>query len=107
MFNIYHIAALLILLFARLSHADTAPLEISRGNGGVLQFRNFDEKYGGWSDIKYKGATDEFNVYMVPSKMEVSEEGHRSQFKHRYGFPRQKICDGSTNKCRGGNRRRG
>ncbi|AZE26679.1 tetratricopeptide repeat protein [Pseudomonas chlororaphis] len=75
MFNKYYVVALLVLLFARLSHADTEPLEINGGNDGMLQFRNFDEKYGGWSDIKYKGATGEFNIYMVPSKMVTSEEG--------------------------------
>jgi hypothetical protein len=75
MFNKYHAVTLLVLLFARLSHADTEPLDINGDNDSVLRFRNFDEKYGGWSDIEYKGAAGVFNMYVVPSKMAPSEEG--------------------------------
>jgi hypothetical protein len=75
MFNKYKIVSLLVLLVVRPCFAGEELLDINGAQQSLLKFRSFDKKYGGWSDIEYKGSGGAFRIYALPNKAGPSEEG--------------------------------
>jgi hypothetical protein len=75
MFNKYKIVSLLVLLVVRPCFAGEEFLDINGAQQSLLKFRSFDKKYGGWSDIEYKGSGGTFRIYALPNKAGPSEEG--------------------------------
>ncbi|KPN88340.1 tetratricopeptide repeat protein [Pseudomonas nunensis] len=75
MFDKYKVVSLLFLLVVRPCSAGEESLVIDGVQQSSLMFRSFDKKYGGWSDIEYKGSGGTFRLYALPNKTGPSEEG--------------------------------
>lgn len=73
MFNKYNAAILLTILLIRPSHAGMGPTDIDGAKESVLRFRNWNDRYGGWNNIEYKGANGAFKLYALPHKVEPAD----------------------------------
>ncbi|MBX8488212.1 M48 family metallopeptidase [Pseudomonas cichorii] len=75
MFNKYLVMTVLLSQMVQPCLADTGVLDINGPEGNSLLFKNFDNKYGGWSEVEYKSPAGGFSVYALPSKNAPSEDG--------------------------------
>lgn len=66
---------LVVLLFSFKCFADESLIDIKGGGSGLLMFRDFNQKYGGWSDVRFSSSGSGFRLYSVPVKMLPVESG--------------------------------
>lgn len=63
------------LLVSSASYAADNVLDIKDDKSNSLNFSKFNQKYGGWSEVEYSSANNNFKLYAVPTKMDPVESG--------------------------------
>ncbi|WP_248742398.1 MULTISPECIES: tetratricopeptide repeat protein [unclassified Pseudomonas] len=71
----YSLAFFIVMLGVGAVCADSSTLEVVGAKENVVRFVDYKEKYGGWHDIKFRSATEEFKIYSLPARADSAEDG--------------------------------